>query len=52
MDKQMKYANAKKIPFVAFVGEEEIKNNTINLKNMESGLQQTLSIASLLEHLL
>jgi histidyl-tRNA synthetase len=52
MDKQMKYANAKKIPFVAFVGEEEIKNNTINLKNMESGLQQTLSISSLLEHLL
>lgn len=51
MDKQMKYANAKKIPFVAFVGEEEIKNNTINLKNMESGLQQTLSFVELISRL-
>lgn len=44
MDKQMKYANAKKIPFVAFVGDEEIKTQTIQLKNMITGEQKAYSI--------
>jgi len=40
MKKQMSYANDKKIPFVAIVGENEITQNKILLKNMESGEQQ------------
>ena len=51
MDKQMKYANAKKIPFVAFVGDEEIKNQTIQLKNMNTGEQQAYSIQAVIQKL-
>jgi histidyl-tRNA synthetase len=41
MKKQMTYANAKSIPFVAIVGENEMKENKVLLKNMLSG-EQTL----------
>lgn len=41
MKKQMTYANAKNIPFVAIVGENEMKENKVLLKNMLSG-EQTL----------
>lgn len=41
MKKQMSYANAKNIPFVALVGENEMNEGKITLKNMESG-EQTL----------
>jgi histidyl-tRNA synthetase len=51
MDKQLKYANAKKIPFVAFVGDEEIKKNTIQLKNMNTGEQSVYSIQQVIEKL-
>lgn len=40
MKKQMSYANAKHIPFVALAGENEIKEGKITLKNMETGEQQ------------
>jgi histidyl-tRNA synthetase len=51
MDKQLKYANAKKIPFVAFVGDEEIKTQTIQLKNMNTGEQQAYSIQEVIQKL-
>lgn len=41
---KMKYANKLYIPFVAIIGEDEMKNNTISLKNMFTGEQKTLSI--------
>ena len=44
MKKQMAYANAQHIPFVALVGESELAENRITLKNMETGEQQQLSI--------
>ncbi|MDL2215132.1 histidine--tRNA ligase [Dysgonomonas sp. OttesenSCG-928-M03] len=44
MKKQMSYANASKIPFVVIVGEDEMKQQKITLKNMLSGEQQLLSI--------
>ena len=44
MKAKMKYANKLYIPFVAIIGEDEIKNNTISLKNMFTGEQKTLSI--------
>ena len=44
MKKQMAYANAQHIPFVALVGERELAENRLTLKNMETGEQQQLSI--------
>ena len=41
MKKQMSYANAKQIPFVALAGDNEISQQKLTLKNMETG-EQTL----------
>jgi histidyl-tRNA synthetase len=43
MKKQMAYANAKHIPFVALAGDNEIAAGKVTLKNMETGEQQLLS---------
>lgn len=43
MKKQMNYANQSEIPFVALVGESEMKAGKVTLKNMESGEQQQIS---------
>jgi len=51
MKKQMSYANAKGIPFVALVGESEMKEGKINLKNMTTGEQKLLTAAELVEEL-
>lgn len=42
MKKQMTYANNKHIPFVILAGENEIQNNMVTLKNMNSGEQTTV----------
>jgi len=42
LSKQFKYASAEKIPFVLVLGPDEIKNNTVTLKNMQTGKQQTI----------
>ena len=39
MKKQMSYANAKSIPFVALVGENEMNEGKVTLKNMTTGEQ-------------
>lgn len=44
MKKQMSYANANRIPFVALAGENEINERKITLKNMISGEQKLISI--------
>ena len=49
MKKQMDYANRKAVPYVAFVGESEMKNGTVTLKNMSDGTQQTLTVDQLIE---
>jgi len=51
MKKQLSYANARNIPFVAMVGETEKANGTVGLKNMVTGEQQTLTLESLIEFL-
>ena len=43
MKKQMAYANAKHIPFVALAGDNEMAAGKVTLKNMETGEQQLLS---------
>ena len=42
MKKQMSYANQKQIPYVAIVGETEMAQGKVMLKNMQSGEQQLL----------
>lgn len=49
IQKQFKYADAKKIPYVAIVGEEEIVSGNISLKNMKTGEQQNVSIVELID---
>ena len=48
MKKQMEYANRKQVPFVAFIGETELKDGTVTLKNMIDGNQTTMSIDELI----
>ncbi len=43
MKKQMGYANAKSIPFVVLVGENEMKEGKVTLKNMATGEQQLVT---------
>ena len=43
MKKQMQYANAKQIPFVAIVGETEMAEGKVMLKNMVSGEQNLVT---------
>ena len=51
MKKQMAYANAKQIPFVALAGENEIKEGKLTLKNMATGEQQMLTQEEVIEKL-
>lgn len=41
---KMNYADKIGVPFVAFLGEDEIKENKVSLKDMVSGEQKTLSV--------
>ncbi|WP_321318620.1 histidine--tRNA ligase [Labilibaculum sp.] len=49
MKKQMTYANNKSIPFVILVGESEVEEGVVSLKNMESGDQEKLTPDQLIE---
>ena len=42
--KKFKSADKLNVPFVIILGEEEIKNNVITLKNMQTGNQETISL--------
>lgn len=48
MKKQMAYANAKQVPYVVLVGENEIAEGKLTVKNMTSGEQQLLSVEELI----
>lgn len=43
MKKQMSYANAKAVPFVAIVGENEMQEGKVTLKNMATGEQALIT---------
>ena len=47
MKKQMTYANNNKIPYVAIVGENEMNEQKVTLKNMLNGVQNLLTIGEL-----
>ena len=44
MKKQMDYANRKQVPYVAFIGENELKDGSVTLKNMADGSQQNMTV--------
>ena len=48
MQKQMKYANDRNVQYVALVGENEMNQELIQLKNMETGDQEEMSIDELI----
>ncbi|MDD5163115.1 MAG: histidine--tRNA ligase [Candidatus ainarchaeum sp.] len=47
LQKNMDYANKKKIPFVAIIGENELKQGELLLKNMQSGKQEKIRLKEL-----
>ena len=51
MKKQMGYADKKNIPFVALVGENEIANHLVTLKNMLDGTQESIPVDDLIDKL-
>lgn len=51
IEKQLKYADLKEIPYAIIVGPEEINKNTITVKNLNERSQKELSFEQLLETL-
>ncbi len=51
MGKNMQYANSLGIPFVAIIGEQELKQNKIMLRDMVTGDQELLSVAEVIKKL-
>ena len=49
-NKQFGYAEKKQILYVAILGEKELEEKTINIKNMLTGEQQTVSWSALQEY--
>ena len=52
MKKQMAYANAREIPFVALAGESEIAEGKFTLKDMTTGEQMVVSASEMIEKVL
>jgi histidyl-tRNA synthetase len=50
MDKQMKYADKRSIPFVAILGESELAENSISIKDLKNGKQEKISLDALLHY--
>ncbi|NQY07676.1 MAG: histidine--tRNA ligase [Flavobacteriaceae bacterium] len=51
MNKQMKYANTRGIPFVALVGASELEQEIVTLKDMSTGEQSTCTVPELVQKL-
>lgn len=52
MKKQMSYANAKGIAFVALAGDDEIAQSKVTLKNMATGEQKLVSAEEMIHEIL
>lgn len=49
LDKQLKYADKKEIPYVAIIGPDEVKNKMVTIKNMRTGEQKTVNSNELIQ---
>jgi histidyl-tRNA synthetase len=47
MDKQFKYAEKKNIGFAVIIGSQELQNNTAVIKNLKTGIQESVAFANL-----
>lgn len=47
MEKQLKYADKKQIPYVVIIGPDEAKNNTVTVKDLTTRTQKTLPLTQL-----
>lgn len=47
LDKQFKYAEKKSIPFAVIIGAKELEEGNCNIKNLQTGEQQTISQSTL-----
>ncbi|MEL6922930.1 MAG: histidine--tRNA ligase [Bacteroidota bacterium] len=51
LKKQMKYANARKVPFTILIGSNEMESGALTLKDMEAGSQESLQLEAIIEKL-
>ncbi len=51
LDKQLKYADQKGIPFCIIIGPDEAKNNTVTLKDLKNQTQETISLDAVIQKL-
>ena len=51
LKKQMTYANNKSVPFVALIGENELKRKVLTLKNMQNGEQRELTVEEAIQQI-
>ncbi|RZK91089.1 MAG: histidine--tRNA ligase [Pedobacter sp.] len=51
LKKQMSYADGKNIPYVILIGGDEMESGLLTLKTMESGNQEKLAIAEIIDRL-
>ncbi|KKR26437.1 MAG: Histidyl-tRNA synthetase [Microgenomates group bacterium GW2011_GWC1_39_7] len=49
MEKQLKYADKKQIPYVVIIGPDEAKNNTVTVKNLKTREQKALPFDQFLD---
>ena len=47
----MLFLNKKGIPFVGVIGDQEIKDQTVSVKEMKNGEQHVLSISDLIQYM-
>ena len=47
MEKQLKYADKKQIPYVVIIGPDEAKNDTVTVKNLATREQKTIPLGQL-----
>ena len=50
MDKQMKYANKRNIPYVIIMGESEVQEGLVSIKNMVTGQQEKIAMTELVNY--
>jgi len=48
---KLSYANKQEVPFVIIIGEDEVNNNVVALKNMKTGEQSIISLEEVLTYI-
>jgi histidyl-tRNA synthetase len=51
ISKNLTYANSMKIPYAVIVGEQELKQNKVKIRDMKSGKEEMLSLREVIEKL-